>query len=95
MESVFHNVPAVAEPAQTCLLKYCTSRNQATYALFLTLLVAGWDGGRRRRPQPATDFVIWRVLSVESAPVVTWPNSNEHLLLSAIVLGLVRQTPDG
>ena len=45
-----HNAPAVSEPANTHLLKYCCSRNQATQGLFLTLPAAGWVGGRRRRP---------------------------------------------
>ena len=52
------NVPAVAEPASVLMLKYCCSRNRATQALFPTLLVAGWDGGRRRRPEPAT-AMLW------------------------------------
>ena len=47
---------AVSEPAKTILLKYFYSRNQATYGLFHVRLVAGWDGGRRRRPQPETDL---------------------------------------
>jgi hypothetical protein len=55
-----NNDSAVAEAAITHLLKDCTSRNQATYVLFLGLLVAGWDGGRRRRPQPETDL-LWGV----------------------------------
>ncbi len=54
------NAPAVFEPANTLLLTYCSSRNQATYGLFLTLLVAGWVEGRRRRPQPETDM-LWGV----------------------------------
>lgn len=51
------NVPAVAELAETLLLKYCCSRNWATYALFLALLVAGWVEGRLRRPEPETDLL--------------------------------------
>jgi hypothetical protein len=52
------NVPAVAEPAKTSVLKYCCFRNQATLFCSSPLLVAGWVEGRRRRPEPATDFVI-------------------------------------
>ena len=44
------NASEVAEPAETLLPTYCYSRNQATYVLFLTLLAAGWDEGRLRRP---------------------------------------------
>ena len=41
-----YNAPAVAEPAKILLLRYCCSRNEATYALILTALPAGWVGGR-------------------------------------------------
>jgi hypothetical protein len=54
------NAPAVAEPAKALLLKYCTSRNQATYVLFLGLLVAGWDGGRVRGRSRQT-ALLWEV----------------------------------
>ena len=33
-QGISHNVPAVAKPAQTCLLKYCCFRNHATEFCF-------------------------------------------------------------
>ena len=55
--AVSDNDSAVAEPAKILLLKYCCSRNRTTYGPSLTLLPAGWVGGRRRRPQPETDML--------------------------------------